>query len=717
MRHSLFRSLAAGAAALCAIAALRASGPAFWVIATSGELLKGTSNGVYITSEGSVMAGPRLTNRVTTTPAQIWSLAAGADDTLWAGTGGDGRVLRIRPGQNDETAFDSDENNVFAIAVSGSRVYAATGPDGRVYVIENGAARPLFDPPEKYIWALAVDKAGRLWVGAGNPAVIYRVDANGTGQAIYHPPAAHVVCLAMDASGRMFAGTESPGRLYRLDNDGAKPFVVLDSGLNELRAVSFGPEGLTFAAALAKGDDNQPSELTSVSAALPLPAQPGASSSSSTPASPRSVVYRIEANGAWEPFWESTDTAYDLAAKDDGGVLVASGPEGRLYRIDPDRRVFLYSGVDAKQVTRILAPLDRNLSVIATANPGRVVSLGPSEQTPATYTSPVKDTKNASTWGIIRWESIGAVAMYTRSGNTGTPDDSWSDWAGPYTRKEGDGVKSPAARFVQWKAVFTRPAAPPLPQLTSVTLAYLPRNTRPTISSIVTHPPGVVFQRPFAGDDAAIAGLDDVTAEARKPPGDAPGAAPVGRRMYQKGLQTIAWKADDGDGDRLSYSLFFRREGDSPWIDLRAGLNDPIFVWDTTAVADGRYVIKVVASDDPSNSGDRALASERESDPIDVDNTPPVITTEIARQAGRIQLVVRVRDAHSAIQKVEYSRDGNRWQLIFPADGLADSPDERYEIPLQNEADAAKVMIRATDALQNVASLSAGKSPALQSFR
>ena len=707
MRHSFLRSVAVGAAALCAIATLRASGPAFWVIATSGELLKGTSNGVYVTSDGSVMAGPRLTNRTTTAPAQIWSLAVGADDTLWAGTGGDGRVLRIRAGQNEETAFDSDENNVFAIAVSGPRVYAATGPDGRVYVIENGAARPFFDPAEKYIWALAVDRSGRVWVGAGNPAVIYRVEANGTGQAIYKPPAAHVVCLAIDAAGRMFAGTESPGRLYRMDNDGAKPFVVLDSGLNELRAVSFGPEGLTFAAALAKGDDNQPSELTSISAALPPPAQPGAAPSSTPPSSRRSVVFRIEANGSWEPFWESTDTIYDVAAKDDGGVLVASGPDGRLYRIDPDRHVFLYSGVDAKQITRILAPIDRNLSVIATANPGRVVSLGPSEQTPATYTSPVKDTKSASTWGIIRWESIGTVAMYTRSGNTETPDDSWSDWAGPYSKKEGDAIKSPAARFVQWKAVFTRPTAPPLPQLTSVTVAYLPRNTRPTLSSLVTHPPGVVFQRPFAGDDAAIAGLDDVIADSRKPPGDTPSNnALVGRRMYQKGLQTIVWKADDADGDRLSYSLYFRREGDSNWTDLRAGLTDPIFVWDTTAVADGRYIIKVVASDDLSNAGERALTTERESDPIDVDNTPPVITTEITRQAGKPVLSVRVHDGHSAIQKVEYSRDGNRWQLIYPVDGLADSPDERYEIPLQNDADAAKIMIRATDALQNVGSQS-----------
>ena len=34
------------------------------------------------------------------------------------------------------------------------------------------------------------------------------------------------------------------------------------------------------------------------------------------------------------------------------------------------------------------------------------------------------------------------------------------------------------------------------------------------------YPPGVVFQRPYASDDGAIAGLDDAIAEARRAPGD-----------------------------------------------------------------------------------------------------------------------------------------------------------------------------------------------------
>jgi hypothetical protein len=302
--------------------------------------------------------------------------------------------------------------------------------------------------------------------------------------------------------------------------------------------------------------------------------------------------------------------------------------------------------------------------------------------------------------------------LFTRSGNTEKPDESWSDWAGPYTHKDGDPILSPPARFLQWKAELTSAANQPAPQLTSVTAAYLTRNARPSVLSITVHPPGVVFQRPYSSDDAAIAGLDEAIADARRPPGgdpNGPPTPPVGRRMFQKGLQSIVWKAEDADADRLSYTLSYRREGETSWHDLKSGLTDSIFVWDTTTVADGRYIVKVQASDEPSNTPDRALSGEHESDPIEIDNTPPVVTTEISRQAGGTRLIVRVHDAHSPIQKVEYSVGGGPWRLIYPVDGLADSPDERYEIPLAAEADAARVLVRATDVMQNVTSQGAGR--------
>jgi hypothetical protein len=320
--------------------------------------------------------------------------------------------------------------------------------------------------------------------------------------------------------------------------------------------------------------------------------------------------------------------------------------------------------------------------------------------------SAVRDSKSIATWGLIRWESAGPVSLFTRSGNTETPDDSWSDWTGPYTNRQGDAIKSPPARFVQWKVAFDRTTPA---ELTSVTVAYLPRNVRPVVASVTVHPPGVVFQRAFSSAEGAIAGLDDVTADARRPPGDAAQPTPApGRRMFRKGLQTLAWKADDADGDRLTYTLQYRREGETTWRDLRTGLQDPLFVWDTTSVADGRYLVRVQASDSPTNPADRALAGERDSDAIDVDNTPPQITVELVRQGSTARLTVRVRDGQSPIRKLEFSVAGAPWQVVYPADGLADSPDERYEIAVPAGADPTRIVVRATDQLQNVASAAAG---------
>jgi hypothetical protein len=701
------------AAAAIASGPVRASGPVFWTVASAAEFLRGTSDGVFVSRDGVVTAGPQITSRLTSTPAQVWSLTESSDGTLWAGTGGDGRVLRLRSGQAEEVAFDSPESNVFALAASGGRVYAATSPDGRVYVIEGTSpARPFFDPQEKYIWALAVGADGQLWVGAGNPAVIYRVDTNGTGTALYKPPAAHVVMLARDQSGRMLAGTESPGRLYRFAADN-KPFVVLDSGMTEVRAAVATSAGAVYVAAVTRGDDPAPAggETTSVSIALP-PATPPATPAAA-PTGRRSVLYRIDPTGTWEPVWEAADVIYDIVATEDGGVLAATGPEGRLYRVEPNRDVLLLTGVDAKQITRFAsAPRPgTRLAAFATANPGRVMSPGTGDQATATYVSGVRDSKSVATWGLIRWEGAGTAALYTRSGNTERPDDSWSEWAGPYSRREGEAIKSPAARFIQWRAVLTRPSAPPVPSLTSVTVAYLARNSRPVVSSVTVHPPGLVFQRPFSSDDAAIAGLDDLTADARRPPGDSgPPAPPPGRKMYQKGLQTLVWKAEDADGDRLTYSLQYRREGDQTWHTLRTGLSDAIAVWDTSTVADGRYVLRITAADGLSNSPDRALSGEKESEPVQVDNTPPAVTVEITRPpGGGVRALVRVVDAQSPIQKLEYSLGGGPWQLVYPVDGLADAPDERYEIPLAAEADAARLMLRATDLLQNVTAVPARK--------
>src|SRR5262249_21633784 len=148
----------------------------------------------------------------------------------------------------------------------------------------------------------------------------------------------------------------------------------------------------------------------------------------------------------------------------------------------------------------------------------------------------------------------------------------------------------------------------------------------------------------------------------------------IGRRMYQKGLLTLTWRAQDDNKDDLSYDVYYRREGETEWKPLKKDLTDEIVVWDTSSVPNGRYVMRVVASAAPRNSPTTALTGSLESSAFDIDNTPPVITvTNVARVAGRLTIDFDVRDDNSIVQKAEYSLDGDRWQTIYPKDGIPDS--------------------------------------------
>jgi hypothetical protein len=230
------------------------------------------------------------------------------------------------------------------------------------------------------------------------------------------------------------------------------------------------------------------------------------------------------------------------------------------------------------------------------------------------------------------------------------------------------------------------------------------------VESITVHQAGKVFQKPFSTGEFEIAGFDGEGPETRQVQAasnqtSAQTAPLLGRRMYQKGLQTFVWKADDPNEDRLQYDVFYRREGDATWKALKRGLNDPIVVWDTSMVPDGTYVVKVGASDAPSNSPGTALTGERESSSFEIDNSPPRIVVPAAAKTNPLRFTVR--DDHSPVQRVEYSLEGDRWRVIYPLDGIPDSRVEEFEIDLGDNV-GRTVTIRATDAMNNAATQTTG---------
>jgi hypothetical protein len=728
-----------GATVMAAFAAstiLLASTPTFWTVSTQSDFLKGDVENLSIDSDGRVVLGPVTAQVAETSAPFLWTILAGADGTLWAGTGNEGQVLKIARDGKTSTFFDAGEMEVHALAPApNGGLFVATSPDGRIYeVAADGKSKTFFDPDDKYIWSLAVAPDGALFAATGEKGNIYRITPDGKGSLFYKTNTTNVVTLAVDKGGNLIAGTESPGRIFRIDK-AAKAFVLVDSPFKEIHALKLAADGTVYAAAFsgAPGGEDRAAPVVSTTPEPPTRAPvPTVSAeitaitvvdatsgvSSGTPSSgPRSrnakgAIFRIRPDGLWDTLWEATDDwPFDLLIESDGSVLVGTGKEGKIFRLSGDpARATLLARVPARQVTALIRDTAGRI-VAATSNPGKVFSLAATQAATGTYSSDVRDAGTVATWGVIRWRAAskpGEVEVFTRSGNTATPDETWSPWSNPYTTASGERIASPNARYLQWRAALKGQAV-----LTSVTTAYLPRNLRPMVTSITVHPPGTVFQRPFSTGELEIAGFEDNTSDGRSPsqPNQSsgsssppPSAPALGRKVYQKGLQTFVWKAEDDNEDRLQYDVSYRREGDTAWKPLKRGLWDPIVVWDTTSVPDGTYYVKVTATDAPSNSPATALLGELESVSFDIDNTPPVVEVQAAARAGtRATVKFVVRDEQSAVLRVEYSLDASRWRVAYPVDGIPDSRREEFDVSL-DDADAARsIIIRVTDAMNNVA--------------
>ena len=733
MHNRLARVTVAFAAACAGVTLAYAATPTFWQVSNEAEFSKGEVENLSIDTYGRLTLGPSATSVYEMSSPFLWSMVSGPDGVVYVGTGNEGQVYRIDASGRGSMFFDAEELEVHALALApGGGLYAATSPDGRIYKIDAaGRSSILFDPPDKYIWGLTVDRSGNVFAATGDKGVVYKVTPDGRGSVFYQTKATHAIALAIEADGHILVGTESPGRVFRLDAAG-KPFVLLDSAYNEIHALRVDSKGVIYAAAVSGGrasDSPAPpagqdtpsiaptatvsvsTEITAIAVVDAAPQGGATATTADRPSAGPSAggVYRITPDGAWDLVWSSReDSPYDVALEPDGGILVGTGNKGKIFRLSGDPlQPTLLTRSTSQQVTTLMREGDGRVT-FTTSNPGKLFRLSPTRADRGTYTSDVRDAQTIATWGVVRWQAqvpAGArLEISTRSGNTRTPDETWSDWTTAYAAPDGSPITSPRARYLQWRAALTGSRGD-APLLTSVTAAYLPRNIRPEVTSITINPPGTVYQRPFPTGDPGIAGYDGDLPDRRNNQPSSPSGPNLGRRTYQKGLLTFVWRAQDDNRDELVYDVLYRREGETVWKSLKRAFTDAIVVWDTSSVPNGRYVLRVEASDAPSNSPATALTGALESTAFEIDNTPPVITvTSVTRQAGRLTIVFTVRDADSAVQKAEYSLDGDRWQAIYPKDGIPDSRLEQFELSLDEQQETRGVIIRASDALNNLAS-------------
>jgi len=677
--------------------------PQFWEIRTYDDFRRGKLSNLSLTSDDELILAPRFDTVFNTEQTLIWSVVADSKGNVYLGTGHDGKVFKVDNTGKGALLVDLAELDVLALAVDSKDVlYAGTAPDGKVYKIENGTAKEFFDPKTKYIWSLVFDKQGRLLVGTGDKGVIYRVTPDGQGSPFYDTEETHIISMAIDRDGNLIAGGDPKGYVYRISPEG-KAFVLYDSGMREIHSVAVAPNGTIYAAAMSgesavpgassatpvtSSGSSQPSITVTVNAA---PAQeiqvvePLEPVSADTPRSQsrrppgdgnaQSAVLEILPDGVVNTIWRSRDEMVFSVLPRDGKLLFSTGAKGRIYSLDGPKNTTLLLESTEEQTTRLLTVGDRLYAT--SANIGKLFRIGDAIAPSGTYESNVKDTDSVSSWGKLSWKAGSGdnIQVSTRTGNTSTPDKTWSDWQ---LLADDGAITSPKARFIQWKAEL-KSDRNRSPRVGSVKVPFLQQNFRPEVTNVELLPSGVLLQKQPLNTGNNFNPNDPATIRANVRAGQ-PRILPLPpRRVPQRGAQSFQWTATDKNQDTLNYDIYYRADNDRAWKLLKRDLEDNFYTISSDTLPDGTYVVRVVANDQPSNPPELALRGEMESRPFIIDNTPPVVTMTLERIEGRrARIAIEAADQTSTLTQAEVALDTGDWRPIFPKDGIIDSKSESF---------------------------------------
>jgi hypothetical protein len=511
----------------------------------------------------------------------------------------------------------------------------------------------------------------------------------------------HIISLAADAKGNLYAGTDSGGLVMRFGPDG-KPFGLLDSPLREIHELSVGPDGSVYVLALGESASAAKPEAT------PAPASNTVSADSANPAQPpppqkskydltgaKSAVYRILPDGGNDILWSSPSVVgFSLHAHQTGrGVLLGTSDRGRIYSIGNDGNETLAMQTDASQISGIFS---RGSDLYAaSSNQGRLFKIGPDTVAEGIYESAVLDAKTTAAWGNLWWTSNGNVVIETRSGNSEFPNETWTGWETVRSEARRGKAANPAARYFQWRAKVASGSS-----LRELNLAFVPRNIAPEITGLQVMAPnvGLLANPPIQIDPnielSGMAPQNFGIVIAPQPP----------RRAFQRGARAFQWTAEDRNGDKLFYDVYFKEVSDANFKLLKENVSENFVTLDGLSLADGKYLVRVVAKDSPSNPSGQFLSGEIVSEPFDIDNTQPTVTVSGAPQitGDSARVVFVANDRGSFITRAEYSVNGGDWQAVYPDDGISDGPDERYTVSVPVRSGEHSITLRVFDATGNI---------------
>lgn len=642
----------------------RAADTQWWVSDSPDDYAKAEAHGVVVRPDGALELGPASRFTAAESLGVVWAMVVLKDGSL-ALASDRGRVMRYRENGGFSLLARLPVGQVLALAVDGDGVLAGTGPEGLIYRISaRGDTTLVARTGERYVWGLAPAGDGAWYAATGTRGRLLRVRGREV-RTLLDTEESNLVSLVAGPGGVAYTGGDSRGRVYRAGG-GRAPGTVYDAGEDEIRSLAFGEDGALYAAGLSA---SAVSDDEGDAAQRPAPVRSAVSGG-------RAVLYRIVPDSVVATVWTSPQPFVFALAPVKGGVVAATGNRAGLYLIETGAQALAggsaWLQAPQGQITALARDGKGGLWAGA-SNPGGLWHVGPEKAARGELLSQVYDARRYAAFGAVRWRGEaggGSVRLSTRSGNADPQDSTWTGWSRTGDEPQARSA-SPAARYFQWKVELAGGA----PHVEAVEAAWRERNLAPRIEELTVAPQGQGFKEGGLAPRTesvtqSLAGGQKVeyttpAAGGPKPVHDLP--------VFARGLRTLQWRGSDPNGDPLTYTVAVKSEPDGAWITVDEDLDATAFTWDTGALPDGRYRVRVVASDADGNAIGEGLTATAVSAPFVVDNTPPEVDELSADPApGAVVVAGRASDGLGPLTRVELSIDNDDWHAISPDGGLAD---------------------------------------------
>ncbi|XAL99468.1 Ig-like domain-containing protein [Phycisphaeraceae bacterium D3-23] len=659
-------------------------------------------------------------------------VAISGENSRLAVLGGDGDLRTIAEFEGVRYIWDT--------LTAGLMVFAATGPEGKVLMTMNDpngnvargeAISVILEATQSNILTLAMGPDGAIYAGTDTDGLVYRLTEIDADSATWEPfvlydaPEAEIGALVVMDDGTVYAGTAAadqarPGRLAAANaQENGRPEEPAEPEAEPQPEPEPAPQAQPEEEPEAEPVEEAPAEPTpedydrlrealrerlrvaresgelgggldagggnnNAGAAAdnrPSRARPAAPSGGNKPGN---AVYRIDPQGFVSEVFRESAMILAIAPTPEGDLIVATGNEGQVFRIDPDLRE-----------TTVLADLDSQLApalavteggiLVGGAAPASLTLLGDQLAESGQFTSNILDAGQVSMFGTLKLTAdipAGcAVRVETRTGNVGDPElAAWSQWQNAGTlQHDADAhalqpreikADNAPARYLQYRLTLTGTGTA-TPVVDQVDLAYVAPNMPPQVAALTITTPA---------------------------PG-APGSDPNPKL-------TANWQATDDNGDRVVYNLEIKPAGADRYLPLAQDLTGTSYEWATQHVPDGWYTLRVTADDRLDNPGDMAMTGRRVSDAVLVDNTPPALgELEAQVQGDTVTLTATASDALSGIRSIGYALDGSdEYAASLPTDLIYDSTSEPWSVTISDLSPGDHVVaLRVIDARGNTA--------------